>query len=229
MPEPRLPEPYGLWVDRTQTVTFTFEGQPYSGLRGDTIATALAANDQWLLSRSFKYHRPRGLLTLAGQDANTLVQLSSDPNALADRVLITEGLVVQAQNFSGTLKRDRNAILGWLAPFLPVAFYYKAFFRPRGIWQLWARFFRKRAGLGVIDQGFKPKRFAQSHRHCDILVIGGGPAGLAASFEAAEAGADVLLVDENVALGGSLNYADAMRCRCRCDWVCRWFDARRLD
>ena len=209
MPEPRLPEPYGLWVDRTQTVTFTFEGQPYSGLRGDTIATALAANDQWLLSRSFKYHRPRGLLTLAGQDANTLVQLSSDPNALADRVLITEGLVVQAQNFSGTLKRDRNAILGWLAPFLPVAFYYKAFFRPRGIWQLWARFFRKRAGLGVIDQGFKPKRFTQSHRHCDILVIGGGPAGLAASFEAAEAGADVLLVDENVALGGSLNYADA--------------------
>ncbi|MBT5463903.1 MAG: FAD-dependent oxidoreductase, partial [Gammaproteobacteria bacterium] len=148
-------------------------------------------------------------MTLAGQDANTLVQLSSDPNALADRVLITEGLVVQAQNFSGTLKRDRNAILGWLAPFLPVAFYYKAFFRPRGIWQLWARFFRKRAGLGVIDQGFKPKRFAQSHRHCDILVIGGGPAGLAASIEAAEAGADVLLVDENVALGGSLNYADA--------------------
>ena len=161
---------------------------------------------------------------MAGQDANTLVQLSSDPNALADRVLITEGLVVQAQNFSGTLKRDRNAILGWLAPFLPVAFYYKAFFRPRGIWQLWARFFRKRAGLGVIDQGFKPKRFAQSHRHCDILVIGGGPAGLAASFEAAEAGADVLLVDENVALGGSLEL-----CRCRCDWVCRWFDARRLD
>ena len=207
--EPRLPEPYGQWIDRTQAITFSFEGQAYSGFQGDTIASALAANDQWLLSRSFKYHRPRGLLTLAGQDANTLVQLSSDPNALADRVLITEGLLVHAQNFSGTLNRDRNAILGLLAPFLPVAFYYKAFFRPRGIWQLWARFFRKRAGLGVIDQGFKPKRFAQSHRHCDILVIGGGPAGLAASIEAAEAGADVLLVDENVALGGSLNYGDA--------------------
>ncbi|MBT3462197.1 MAG: hypothetical protein HN453_08460 [Gammaproteobacteria bacterium] len=117
VPPPRLPEPYGLWVDRNQTVTFSFEGQSYSGLQGDTIATALAANGQWLLSRSFKYHRPRGLLTLAGQDANTLVQLLSDPNALADRVSITEGLLVQAQNFSGTLKRDRNAILGWLAPF----------------------------------------------------------------------------------------------------------------
>ncbi|MBT5052734.1 MAG: FAD-dependent oxidoreductase [Gammaproteobacteria bacterium] len=208
VPPPRLPEPYGLWVDRNQTVTFSFEGQSYSGLQGDTIATALAANGQWLLSRSFKYHRPRGLLTLAGQDANTLVQLLSDPNALADRVSITEGLLVQAQNFSGTLKRDRNAILGWLAPFLPVAFYYKAFFRPRGVWQLWARFFRKRAGLGVIDQAFKPKRFAQSYRHCDILVIGGGAAGLAASIAAAEAGADVLLVDENVVLGGSLNYTD---------------------
>lgn len=131
--EPRLPEPYGQWIDRTQAITFSFEGQAYSGFQGDTIASALAANDQWLLSRSFKYHRPRGLLTLAGQDANTLVQLSSDPNALADRVLITEGLLVQAQNFSGTLNRDRNAILGLLAPFLPVAFYYKAFFRPRGI------------------------------------------------------------------------------------------------
>ena len=124
--EPRLPEPYGQWIDRTQAITFSFEGQAYSGFQGDTIASALAANDQWLLSRSFKYHRPRGLLTLAGQDANTLVQLSSDPNALADRVLITEGLLVHAQNFSGTLNRDRNAILGLLAPFLPVAFYYKA-------------------------------------------------------------------------------------------------------
>ena len=208
MSDSRLPPPFGLQIERNRLVHFSFDGHAFTGLEGDTIASALAANDQWLLSRSFKYHRPRGFLTLAGQDANTLVQLPANPNALADVVLITEGLEALPQNFSGTLKRDRSALLGRFARFLPVAFYYKAFFRPRGIWQLWARFFRKRAGLGVIDQSFDPERFTQTYRHCDVLIVGGGPAGLASSLEAAAAGADVLLVDENAALGGSLNYAE---------------------
>lgn len=204
----RLPPPFGLQIERDRSVHFTFDGRSFTGLEGDSIASALAANDQWLLSRSFKYHRPRGFLTLAGQDANTLVQLPANPNALADVVPITEGLKVSPQNFSGTLERDRGALIGRLARFLPVAFYYKAFFRPRGIWQLWARFFRKRAGLGVIDESYEPVRYTQTHRHCDILIVGGGPAGLASSLEAASTGADVLLVDENVSLGGALNYGE---------------------
>ena len=172
MADSRLPPPFGLQIDRSTPIHFSFDGHGFTGLQGDTIASALAANDQWLLSRSFKYHRPRGFLSLAGQDANTLVQLPANPNALADVVPITEGLKVCPQNFSGTLKRDRNALLGLFARFLPVAFYYKAFFRPRGIWQLWARFFRKRAGLGVIDESFEPVRFNQTHRHCEVLIVG---------------------------------------------------------
>ncbi|MGB2240145.1 MAG: 2Fe-2S iron-sulfur cluster-binding protein, partial [Pseudomonadales bacterium] len=129
MSDSRLPPPFGLQIERNRLVHFSFDGHAFTGLEGDTIASALAANDQWLLSRSFKYHRPRGFLTLAGQDANTLVQLPANPNALADVVLITEGLEALPQNFSGTLKRDRSALLGRFAKFLPVAFYYKAFFR----------------------------------------------------------------------------------------------------
>ena len=103
---PRLPAPYGLLIDRDQPVRFSFENKTYQGFTGDSIASALAANDQWLLSRSFKYHRPRGALTMAGQDANTLVQLPSNPNALADRESIADDLVVMAQNYSGSLRHD---------------------------------------------------------------------------------------------------------------------------
>ena len=131
----RLPAPYGQLIDREQQIDFSFEKKSYSGFAGDSIASALAANDQWLLSRSFKYHRPRGALTMAGQDANTLVQLPSNPNALADRETISQDLAVMAQNYSGSLNHDRGALLGLFSRFLPVGFYYKAFFKPRGIWE----------------------------------------------------------------------------------------------
>ena len=124
----RLPSPFGTLINRNQTVEFSFEKKTISGYAGDTVASALAANNQWLLSRSFKYHRPRGVLTMAGQDANSMVQLPSDPNALADRIDISPGLKVMGQNYSGSLTRDRNAVLGLVSRFLPVAFYYKAFF-----------------------------------------------------------------------------------------------------
>ena len=128
----RLPLPYGLLIDRNKPIQFSFEGQHISGFQGDTIASAMISNQSWLLSRSFKYHRPRGPLTMAGQDANTLVQLPSDPNALADKQLISENLMVKGQNYSGSLSRDRGAILGLFSRFLPVGFYYKAFFKPHG-------------------------------------------------------------------------------------------------
>jgi len=205
----RLPAPQGSLVDRAQTVSFEFEGQCVEGFAGDTIASALAASDLWLLSRSFKYHRPRGVLTMAGQDANTLVQLSGEPNCLADRTPISEGLQVTGQNYSGSLRRDRGSLIGRFARFLPVGFYYHAFFRPRGAWNWWSAWFRKKAGLGVVDQSFVGEGFDKQYRFCDVVVIGGGPVGMSAAITAATSGAEVLLLEEHTVLGGSLNYARA--------------------
>lgn len=144
---------------------------------------------------------------MAGQDGNSLVQLPSDPNALADREPIREGLQVKGQNYSGSLERDSQSWLGKFSRFLPVGFYYKAFYRPAGVWEKWVPMIRKRAGLGVVDTTFKPGRFDKQYLFCDVAVIGGGPAGIQAALEAADYGAEVLLIDENRVLGGSLNYA----------------------
>ncbi len=203
----RLPLPFGSLLDRESTVNFSFDGKPYRGFMGDSIASALAANNQHLLSRSFKYHRPRGILTMAGQDANTLVQLPANPNALADREQLRNGMTVTAQNVSGSLERDWRAVLGLFSRFLPVGFYYKAFFKPKGMWEKWVPIIRKSAGLGVIDESHQPGYFDKQFAFYDIAVIGAGPAGMAAALQAASTGAQVLLVDENPQLGGSLNYA----------------------
>lgn len=135
----RLPAPYGSRIDRDQALEFTFEGQRFSGFAGDVIASALAANGQWMLSRSFKYHRPRGLLSMAGSEADTLVQLPADPNVQADRHPISAGLAVTAQNVNGSLAHDRDAWLDKLGRFMPVGFYYRTFMGPtRNSWlKLW--------------------------------------------------------------------------------------------
>ena len=203
----RLPLPYGSLIDRNTEVSFSFERKSYQGFAGDSIASALAANQQWLLSRSFKYHRPRGALTMGGQDANTMVQLPSNPNALADRELISDNLEVMAQNYSGSLNNDRGAVMGLFSRFLPVGFYYKAFFKPRGMWEKWAPIIRKKAGLGVINQQLEPQYYDKQYRFFDVVVVGAGPAGMQAALSAAVEGCEVLLVDENPILGGSLNYA----------------------
>jgi len=205
----RLPAPQGLFVNHEQSIEFKFEGCTVKGLAGDTIASALAANDQWLLSRSFKYHRPRGILTMAGQDANTLVQLPGDPNCLADRTPIEEGLEVSAQNYSGSLRNDRNSLIGLFARFLPVGFYYHAFFRPRGIWNWWSRYFRSKAGLGVIDQSISSQDYDKQYLFSDVVVIGGGPIGLQAALDASNSHENILLIDDQPMLGGSLNYSRA--------------------
>jgi sarcosine oxidase subunit alpha len=203
----RLPLPFGTFIDRDAPVSFSFEGRSYSGFAGDCLASALAANGQLTLSRSFKYHRPRGILTMAGQDANSLVQLPSYPNVLADRLPIAPGLNAVAQNCSGSLDRDRNSVIGALSRFLPVGFYYKAFYRPRGAWAFWSRVFRRKAGLGMLDPQRSADRFDKQYGFCDVAVIGGGPAGMTAALAAADSGAEVWLVDENPQLGGSLNYS----------------------
>lgn len=203
----RLPAPMGLLIDRERPLRFEFDGQACQGFAGDTIASALLGNGRWLLSRSFKYHRPRGPLSMAGQDANTLVQLPEEPNVLADLEAAREGQVVEGQNFNGSLAHDRDAYLGKFSRFMPVGFYYRSFYKPKGMWKVWEPLIRKKAGLGVLDLGFKPQYYDKAYLFVDVAVIGGGPAGLRAALDAANAGAKVLLIEQQPVLGGSLAYA----------------------
>jgi sarcosine oxidase subunit alpha len=197
----------GLLIDRNQPLDFSFDGNPYQGFAGDTIASALLANGRFLLSRSFKYHRPRGPLTMAGQDANTLVQLPSEPNVLADSHLLENGVQVTGQNFNGSLDNDKDAYLGKFSKFMPVGFYYRSFYKPKGAWKLWEPIIRKKAGLGVLDLKFQPEYYDKAYLFADLAVIGAGPAGLQAALTAANAGAKVLLIEQQPVLGGSLTYA----------------------
>ncbi|MGE8059319.1 2Fe-2S iron-sulfur cluster-binding protein [Pseudomonas sp. NPDC089547] len=203
----RLPAPMGLLIDRERPVHFQFDGQACQGFAGDTIASALLGNGRWLLSRSFKYHRPRGPLSMAGQDANTLVQLPEEPNVLADLEPAREGRVVEGQNFNGSLEHDRDAYLGKFSRFMPVGFYYRSFYKPKGMWKVWEPLIRKKAGLGVLDLGFKPQYYDKAYLFVDVAVIGAGPAGLRAALDVANAGAKVLLIEQQPVLGGSLTYA----------------------
>jgi sarcosine oxidase subunit alpha len=202
----RLPAPLGSLINRNKTCRFTFEGQSFEGYEGDTLASALVANGHWLMSRSFKYHRPRGPLTMAGQDANTLIQLPSEPNVLADRHLLSDGLSASGQNYNGTLAKDKDAKLGLAGRFMPVGFYYRAFYKPQGVWDKWEPFIRKKAGLGVADLNFEPVYHDKAYLFCDLAIIGAGPAGLSAAIHAAEAGANVVVIDENAEVGGALTY-----------------------
>ena len=202
----RLKKPMGLLVDHKKTVNFEFDGLQYEGLEGDSIASALVANKRWLMSRSFKYHRARGPLTMAGQDANTMVQLGGEPNVLADKELVVSGQRVAGQNYSGSLVNDRDAILGYFSRFMPVGFYYRAFFKPMGMWEKWEPFIRKKSGLGKLDLEFQPEYYDKAYLFHDVVVVGAGPAGLSAALKAADAGCQVLLVEELGLLGGALAY-----------------------
>ncbi|HXV24429.1 MAG TPA: 2Fe-2S iron-sulfur cluster-binding protein [Alphaproteobacteria bacterium] len=203
----RLSAPAGLLLDRTKPISFRFAGEKVEGFAGDTIASALAANGISVLSRSFKYHRPRGILTMAGQDANSLVQLPDEPNVLADIHPISPGLEVTAQNVKGSLAHDRRSVIDLIGGFLPVGFYYKAFFRPLGAWRRWEPVIRNLAGLGRVKLDAHHGYYDKAYAFADVLVIGGGPAGLAAAIEAGKTGAEVILIEEGATLGGSLAYA----------------------
>ncbi len=202
----RLAAPSGNHVDHGSTVRFWFEGREIEGLAGDTIASALAANGIWLLSRSFKYHRPRGSMSMSGDDAGGLVQVGDEPNVWADVRKIESGMTVTGQNYFGSLESDGASILERFRSFFPVGFYYKAFFRPKGIWNYWEKLIRQTAGLGRVNPRSPGRYYDKAYEFCDVAVIGGGPAGMAAAEEAAEAGADVLLIDRGPGVGGSLTF-----------------------
>ena len=206
----RLPTVKGERIDRGAAVEFTFEGRRVRGYRGDTISSALAADGVRILGRSFKYHRPRGLLSAAGHDVNAMMQVRnggrSVPNVRADVVPVQAGWDVTAVNTRGGLERDSLSVLNRLAPFLPVGFYYKAFHSKRWF-PRWERMFRNLTGLGTVDFQAAARSTAKRYDFCDVLVVGAGPSGLAAALAAAERGASVLLVDENPNTGGSGRYA----------------------
>ncbi len=196
-------------IDRSRTVGFTFAGRPVHGHPGDTIASALLASGQHMVARSFKYHRPRGILGAGSEDPAALVQIGDEarttvPNTRATEQEIYDGLVARAQNCWPTLRYDLGAVNDLIAPFVPAGFYYKTFKGPLGSWMLFEPFIRAAAGLGTAPSGPDPDRYEAVNRHADVLVVGGGPAGLMAALAAGRAGARVILAEETPALGGTL-------------------------
>ncbi len=202
-------------ISRSKPLNFTFDGVPYTGCEGDTLASALLANGVHLVGRSYKYHRPRGILSAGPEEPNALVEIDRGrgritPNLRATQVVLYDGLVARSQNRWPSLRFDIGAINTLLAPMLSAGFYYKTFIGPRflGPSQAWAKIYepliRRAAGLGRPPRHPDPDFYAQMFAHCDVLVAGGGPAGLAAALSAGEAGARVILADEQSELGGSL-------------------------
>ncbi len=193
------------WIDRTQPIQFTFEGKSYTGYAGDTITSALWAAGQSILGRSFKYHRPRGILSLANQDINALMQAGQQHNLRADVTPLVEGMELSAVNTWGGVDRDWAKLINQFSAFLPVGFYYKAFL-DKASFPFWEKVIRSMTGLGKVDVTTPRISTPKRYDFCDLLVIGAGPSGLSAALAAAEAGADVVIVDENAKAGGSGGY-----------------------
>lgn len=194
------------WLDRSETLSFEFEGLAFTGFAGDSISSALLASNQTLLGRSFKYHRPRGAVTLANHDVNALFQSSEEPNIRGDVTPLAAGMQLTACNVNGSLEKDKDQIIGKLSRFLPVGFYYKSFHKPKKLFPMWERVIREKAGLGTIDTRWDARRKAKTYGFCDLLVVGAGASGMQAALTAAEQGLDVVLADENPHIGGSLDY-----------------------
>jgi sarcosine oxidase subunit alpha len=202
----RLPQ--GGRVDRARPLRFVFDGRAYYGYEGDTLASALLANGVVLVGRSFKYHRPRGILSAGAEEPNALIQLGqgprSEPNLRATQIELHEGLIAESQNRWPSLASDVGAINSLFHRIFPSGFYYKTFMWPKSFWMKYEHFIRRMAGLGQCPTEPDPDRYDKLYAHADALIVGAGPAGLAAALAAARAGARVMLVDEQQEMGGSL-------------------------
>jgi heterotetrameric sarcosine oxidase alpha subunit len=200
----------GGLIDRSRTFSFRFDGQTFQGHPGDTLASALLANGVRLMGRSFKYHRPRGVITAGSEEPNALVELRTgarqEPNVRATVAELFDGLDARSQNHVGSLRRDWLAVNDLLSPFFAAGFYYKTFMWPKAFWEkLYEPLIRRAAGLGRLTELADPDLYDKGFLHCDLLIIGAGPAGLSAALAAGRAGADVILADEDFTLGGRLN------------------------
>ncbi|OCP15169.1 sarcosine oxidase subunit alpha [Ensifer sp. LC163] len=195
-----------------RTARFTFDGRTLTALEGDTVASALLANGIHLVGRSFKYHRPRGILSAGAEEPNALLDVSRDaarrqPNVRATVQEVFDGMKVESQNRWPSLAFDVGGFNDLLSPFFAAGFYYKTFMWPKAAWHaIYEPFIRRAAGLGVAPTEADPDHYASRYAHCDVLVIGAGAAGLSAALAAAKAGAKVILCDEQPEVGGALRY-----------------------
>ncbi|HXV25592.1 MAG TPA: sarcosine oxidase subunit alpha family protein [Alphaproteobacteria bacterium] len=214
-------------IDRSRRFNFTFNGRALKGHPGDTLASALLANGVRIVGRSFKYHRPRGVFGLGAEEPNALVQLGrgarTEPNLRATQVQLFDGLVAASQNCWPSVGFDIGALANWMKPLLPAGFYYKTFIgpgRPNRAWTVYEPFIRRAAGMGKAPSEPDPDRYERVHWHCDVLVVGAGPAGIAAALSAARTGARVVVADEQTEPGGHLiGCAAEIDGRPALDWV----------
>ena len=216
----------GSAIDRTRPLGFVYDGRRYEGYAGDTLASALLANGVHLVARSFKYHRPRGIVTAGVEEPNALVQLGmgarSEPNTRATTLELHDGLVAASQNCWPSVRFDAGAIANALSPLLPAGFYYKTFKWPPTpkAWLRYEHYIRRAAGMGRAALAPDPDRYEHQYAHCDVLVIGGGVAGLAAARRAAQAGARVIVCQQSPRFGGAAIEADAtIEARPASQWI----------
>lgn len=197
-------------IDRTKPVTFSYNNREYQGYQGDTIASALLANGVDILGRSFKYARPRGIVASGAAEPNAVLQIGSKPetqvpNVRATQQSIYEGLVCRPTNGWPSVDKDMMGLVGKLGGrMMPPGFYYKTFMYPQNMWKTYEKYIRKAAGLGTAPEGRDPDVYDKMNHHCDVLVVGAGPAGLTAALTAARSGARVILADEQNEFGGHL-------------------------
>ena len=198
----------GGQLDRSKTLRFWYDNKHYEGYEGDTLASALLANGVRVVGRSFKYHRPRGIYTAGSEEPNALVQLESgahtEPNRRATEIELYDGLTAFSQNCWPSVNFDLGAINAKVSRILPAGFYYKTFMWPKSFWMTYEKYIRKAAGLGKSPEEIDPDSYDKTHAHCDVLIIGGGPAGIQAALSAGRLGARVMLVDEKPRFGGAL-------------------------
>ena len=211
----------GRLIDRAKAVGFSFNGKAMRGFAGDTLAAALLANDQMLVGRSFKYHRPRGIVASGAEEPNALVNMGAggrfEPNQRATTTEVFDGLQAASQNHWPSLEYDIGAVNSLVARFLPGGFYYKTFMYPRAAWKhVFEPFIRQSAGLGKAPKDHDADRYEHAYAFCDVLVAGGGMAGLEAALTAAHAGQRVMLCEQGAHWGGRavVDGDDAAR-----DWV----------
>ena len=193
-------------VDRKRPIRFTFNGKSYTGYQGDTLASALLANGVSMVARSWKYHRPRGILGSGVEEPNALVQLFEGnrliPNARMTEVELVDGLMAKSIHAKPSIDFDVGAVNGWMSRFIPAGFYYKTFMASQEAWHYFEKRIRAVSGLGESPTELDPAKYDKQYVHCDVLVVGGGIAGLTAALAAGESGARVILCDEQAELGG---------------------------
>jgi len=205
-----------LRIDASRKLSFTYRGRTLEGVHGDTIATALYANGVRVFSRSLKYHRPRGLYSLDGESANTLMSVDGVPNVLAETTPLRGGMKVEPQNVVGSPERDALGFLDRLDGFMPAGFYYRTMHKPAALWPPAAGVVRRMAGVGKLDPGFRAAgRYEETYLNAEVCVVGGGPAGMQAALAAARQGLRVVLLERRPWLGGFFEYRAPLHERAR--------------